>query len=136
MDDETAFFVRTRAKERCEYCRIPERYYTELFQIEHIVARCHGGGDEPQNLALACRHCNLHKGTNLAGMDPIGSELTRLFNPRSDAWDEHFDIEHGVVQGLTAIGRTTAYVLDMNAERRIELRLALRDLEGEQWWLR
>lgn len=56
MDDETALFVRTRAKDRCEYCRIPQRYYTELFQLEHIVARFHGGGDEPQNLAQACRH--------------------------------------------------------------------------------
>lgn len=56
MDDEMSHFVRTRAADRCEYCRIPEQYYTELFQIEHIVARCQGGGDEPGNLALACRH--------------------------------------------------------------------------------
>jgi hypothetical protein len=136
MDDETTLFVRTRAAERCEYCRLPQRYYTELFQIEHIVARCHGGGDEVDNLALACRHCNLHKGTNLSGIDPETSELTRLFHPRTDPWEEHFTIERGIVRGRTAVGRTTAYVLNMNTERRIELRLALRDLEGDQWWRR
>ena len=136
MDDETTLFVRTRAKERCEYCRLPQRYYTELFQIEHIVARSHGGGDEPRNLALACRHCNLHKGTNLSGIDPESSDLTRLFNPRTDAWEEHFTIQRGAVGGLTAIGRTTVHVLNMNTERRIELRLALRHLEGEEWWRR
>jgi hypothetical protein len=134
MDDETTLFVRTRAGEHCEYCRLPQQYYTELFQIEHIVARCHGGGDELPNLALACRHCNLHKGPNLSGIDPESSELTRLFDPRTDAWEEHFTIERGVVRGRAAIGRTTVYVLNMNTERRIELRLALRDLEGDQWW--
>ena len=134
MDDETTLFVRTRAREHCEYCRLPQRHYTELFQVEHIVARCHGGGDELGNLALACRHCNLHKGPNLSGIDPESSELTRLFNPRTDTWEEHFTIERGVVRGRTAIGRATAYVLNMNTERRIELRLALGDLEGGQWW--
>jgi hypothetical protein len=134
MDDGTVFFVRARAGDRCEYCRLPERYYTGLFQIEHIVARSHGGGDEVHNLALACRHCNLHKGPNLSGIDPIGSELTRLFNPRTDIWVEHFAVEGGVVRGLTAIGRATVYVLNMNTARRIGLRLALHDLEGEHWW--
>jgi hypothetical protein len=136
MDHETILIVRARAKHRCEYCRIPQRHYTEQFQIEHIVPRCHGGGDETENLALACRHCNLHKGTNLSGIDRASSQLTRLFHPRTDAWEEHFNVEDGVVHGLTAIGRTTAYVLDMNSERRIELRLAIRELEGEQWWQR
>jgi hypothetical protein len=105
-----------------------------LFQIEHIVARCHGGSSDSENLALACRHCNLHKGTNLSGIDPTSSELTRLFNPRTDAWEDHFRIERGIVYGLTAVGRTTAYVLDMNSARRVELRLVIRALEGEQWW--
>ncbi len=130
-DDETAILVRARAGDRCEYCRLPEWCYTGLFQIEHIVARSHGGGDDVHNLALACRHCNLHKGPNLFGIDPLSSDLTRLFNPRTDAWVEHFSIEHGVILGLTAIGRTTAYVLNMNTDRRIGLRLALYDLEGE-----
>lgn len=136
MDDKTTLLVRTRAGLRCEYCRLPERYYTELFQIEHIVARSHGGGDDHHNLALACRHCNLHKGTNLSGIDPLTSRLTRLFNPRTDNWAEHFTIQRGVVCGLTAVGRTTVSVLNMNTDRRSELRLALADLEGEQWWQR
>jgi hypothetical protein len=47
---------------------------------------------------------------------------------------EHFHIENGVISGLSAVGRTTAYVLNMNAESRIKLRLALRELEGDIWW--
>jgi len=80
-----------------------QRYYGELFQIEHIVARSHGGSDEAENLALACRHCNLHKGPNLSGIDPESSEITRLFHPRRDEWHDHFDTRDGFVHGLTDI---------------------------------
>lgn len=134
MDDEKIVAVRARAKQRCEYCRVPQQYFTETFQIEHIVARSHGGGDELDNLALACRHCNLHKGPNLSGIDPTSGQLTPLFDPRKDAWEEHFRIEGGAVRALTAVGRTTVYVLQMNAPRRVELRLALGELDGERWW--
>lgn len=33
-----------------------------LATIEHIVPRNHGGGDEAENLALACARCNAGKG--------------------------------------------------------------------------
>ena len=38
------------------------------YHVEHIVA--HGGRDDSENLALACYHCNAHKGPNLSGLDP------------------------------------------------------------------
>lgn len=25
---------------------------------DHLVPRCHGGGDEPDNIVLSCRRCN------------------------------------------------------------------------------
>lgn len=36
-----------------------------LVTIEHIVARCHGGDDSVENLALACARCNHQKGKRL-----------------------------------------------------------------------
>ena len=36
--------------------------------LEHIVPRCHGGGDDVVNLALACARCNHLKGTRT---DPL-----------------------------------------------------------------
>lgn len=33
--------------------------------IEHIVARTHGGGDDLENLAIACAGCNAGKGHRL-----------------------------------------------------------------------
>jgi hypothetical protein len=123
MDREVRDFVRRRAGNRCEYCRLPqeaERLFH--FHVEHIVARKHRGLDEPDNLALACHHCNLHKGPNLAGLDSEGGAIALLFNPRRDAWHDNFQFRAGEVAGLTPIGRATVQVLQFNSPNRVKLR--------------
>jgi hypothetical protein len=90
------------------------------------VAQQHHGGNDESNLALACHFCNRHnKGPNLAGMDSTTVELTRLFNPRTDTWNQHFRIQAGRVIGLTPVGRTTVYVLNMNRPDRVRIRIEL-----------
>ena len=121
--------VRRRAGNRCEYCRLRQEHDRfHFFHVEHIVARKHGGTDEVENLALACQQCNLHKGTNLTGRDPDTNEIIRLFDPRKDRWDEHFARDANRVVGKTAVGRTTAWVLQKNSEERVELRAMLTEL--------
>ncbi|PWU14335.1 MAG: hypothetical protein C5B50_17295 [Verrucomicrobia bacterium] len=118
--------VRARAKRRCEYCRLPD--WVELagpFHVEHIVARQHRGPDNVANLAWACSRCNLHKGTNLSGVDPDSSDIVRLFNPRQDRWDDHFELVGAVIRGRSAAGRATVWLFQMNAERRVEFRAEL-----------
>lgn len=90
MDVKLRELVVRRSNGFCEYCGIPQRFFSELFQIEHIVARQHRGETVAINLAIACARCNRHKGPNLSGLDPLSDQLTRLFNPRIDNWDEHF----------------------------------------------
>ena len=120
-------FVRRRADDRCEYCHILQGEDPFLtFHIEHIVARQHGGKTVESNLALSCHHCNLHKGPNLAGIDPETDTQTPLFNPRLQRWGQHFDMNGVVVHGLTPVGRTTVRVLAMNARARVDLRAAAR----------
>ena len=115
--------VRQRADGRCEYCRMRERWNLfERHHIEHIQAQQHGGGDDPENLALACNHCNFLKGPNLSSIDPDGCEQVSLFNPRVDRWDDHFRLDGKVIAGLTARGRTTVFLLDMNEADRVQLR--------------
>ena len=121
--------VFARASGRCEYCQIPSAYDPLPFQVDHIIARKHGGLDEPDNLALACFSCNNHKGPNIAGVDPETGHITRLFHPRRDTWGEHFLWDGGVLVGLTHIGRTTIRVLAINLDHRVTLREAL-VLEG------
>ncbi len=121
--------VRQRAGEACEYCKLRQEHSPlASLQIEHIIARQHGGGDEAENLALACIDCNLAKGTNIAGIDPLTGITTALFHPRRQRWDEHFEWQSGVLVGKTTIGRTTIVVLRINAEEQVQLRLALASL--------
>jgi 5-methylcytosine-specific restriction endonuclease McrA len=118
-------FVRERAGERCEYCRLHQSNSEILHHIEHIVARKHGGTDDVDNLALACHRCNLHKGPNLSGIDPLSGGIENLFHPRRDRWQEHFAFKGARVEGLTAIGRATVEALSLNDPRRLELRQEL-----------
>jgi hypothetical protein len=95
-----------------------------VLHVEHILPRKHGGSDDLGNLALACIDCNLHKGSNVAGYDPETGQLTELFHPRSQSWQEHFERHGALIVGKTSIGRTTVDVLRLNAEERLQLRTA------------
>ena len=123
MDRAIRRLVRERAGHRCEYCQLNQAQAPfALFHIDHVIPRQHGGSDEPSNLALACHHCNLHKGPNLTGIDPYTGQISALFNPRREYWYSRFVFQEATVVGLTAIGRTTVRVLAMNAPDRVQLR--------------
>ncbi len=126
MDAAVRELVRRRAKDRCEYCRLPQSAVQFApFHTEHIVARQHGGEDQPSNLALACDRCNLHKGPNLTSIDPETGVLVPLFHPRRDAWTDHFGWAAAEIVGKTPTGRATVCLLNMNAKRRLHLRSRL-----------
>ena len=119
----TRALVRERAGDRCEYCGLPqsaEPFFA--FHIEHIIARQHGGGDEPENLALACYHCNARKGPNLTALDPPTVAVVPLFHPRREDWAAHFAPNGNLVEGVTPTGRATVALLKMNAPDRRRLR--------------
>jgi HNH endonuclease len=123
MDTLTRNLVRRRAADRCEYCGLPQSAVPLFsFHVDHIRAKQHVGSDDPSNLALACQHCNLHKGTNLAGIDPETGQIVPLFNPRQDAHSEHFAIRGVVIVGLTPVGRVTVQVLAMNSADQLKTR--------------
>jgi len=112
--------VAERARHRCEYCGAPERVFNFPFEIEHIWPRARAGVDEYENLALACRACNLFKGLRTTGFDEMLQLEIELFNPRRDTWDEHFQVdkETGLIIGLTNIGRATVHCLQMNSAQQ------------------
>ncbi len=92
--------------------------------MDHIVPQASAGSDEPGNLALCCKSCNLRKGDHISGVDPESREETLLFNPRQDAWNEHFDFDAGSFQllGTTPTGRATIDQLKMNTSYQIQAR--------------
>jgi 5-methylcytosine-specific restriction endonuclease McrA len=118
--------VRRRANARCEYCHFREEHLPLWpFHLDHVVARQHQGRRGLANLAWACQRCNLLKGTNLSGIDPDSGEVVRLFNPRTDRWDDHFAVRRARIVGTTASGRATVWLLQMNSPQRVSLRTIL-----------
>lgn len=123
MDSITRRLVRDLAGNCCEYCLLPQSLSPlASLQLEHVIPKKHGGDDGLENLALACIDCNLHKGTNVAGFDPVTGELTELYHPRRHVWSDHFRRDGAFIEGNTAIGRTTILVLSLNSEEQVQLR--------------
>ncbi|MCH7988255.1 MAG: HNH endonuclease [Planctomycetes bacterium] len=128
MDKALRDQIQERADNRCEYCRIPQvadPFYT--FPVDHIIARQHRGTTTLDNLALSCYRCNMHKGPNIASLDPDTSEMVPLFHPRRDTWSEHFEWNEGILVGRTPIGRATVELLAINHPDHVLLREALID---------
>lgn len=116
--------VSARARHACEYCRAPEAVFNMGFEVEHITPQSRGGAASEENLALACRSCNLYKSDRVSDVDERTREEVGLFNPRRDAWGEHFALatETGEMEGLTPCGRATVARLRMNSKAQVEAR--------------
>lgn len=115
-----------RANYCCEYCRLhAEDEPVYAHEIDHIIPEKHGGETSDRNLAYACFYCNRFKGTDFASFDPLTRAITPLFNPRTQIWLEHFTLDGPVIVPLTAIGRTTVFLLQLNRPRIIQRRIYL-----------
>ncbi len=117
--------VSQRAHGRCEYCLLSESASAKQHETDHIIPRKHGGTDHDDNLAWTCFHCNRYKGSEVGAYDQITGELTPLFNPRTQAWGEHFAWVDGEIIPQTDIGRVKVLVLELNRPLRVEVRRML-----------
>jgi 5-methylcytosine-specific restriction endonuclease McrA len=66
MEQALVELVWQRAHARCEYCQLAQASSLLTFEIDHIIAKKHGGATVPENLCLACFYCNSFKGPNIA----------------------------------------------------------------------
>ncbi len=128
ISSKTRFAVAQRAQFRCEYCRIHEDDMFIAFEIDHYVARKHGGGDELDNLVYSCPHCNQYKGTDLTTFVADYNNIVPLFNPRKHIWFEHFEADRGGITPLTSIGEGTVKLLRLNDVDFMILRKILSEL--------
>jgi hypothetical protein len=118
VSEEVREFVRFRAERLCEYCLLHEDDSLFTHRIDHIISIKHGGLAVAENLSLACIVCNRHKGSDVGTILATGA-FTRFNNPRLDSWPDHFRLEGGVIEAVTAIGDGTARILKFNAPERI-----------------
>lgn len=70
------FSILKRDHFRCVYCGAEAK--DARLEIDHVVPRCEGGTDDPQNLVTACWLCNAGKG---------GIPIYEDVPPRSEGWD-------------------------------------------------
>jgi hypothetical protein len=104
---------------------MPQEYDELPFQVDHIIAKQHGGVTSPKNLCLACFACNHHKGPNIAGFEERTGRVVPLFHPRRQKWLRHFRWDGPVLVGRTAAGRVTVTTLAINLPYRVGLRREL-----------
>jgi hypothetical protein len=83
-----------------------------------------GGLDQLFNYALACVNCNLLKSQHIEHKDPETDVITRLFNPRTDEWKQHFRFSRDTLKiiGKTPIGRATERLLQLNSAKQLQAR--------------
>ena len=119
--------VRKRAIGCCEYCLVPASFSPDTFPFDHIIPLSLGGTSTEDNLALADGGCNGHKYNKTHHYDPLTNQLSRLFNPRLDKWQAHFQWseDETLIIGTTPIGRATVELLQVNRESNVNLRRLL-----------
>ena len=104
------------------YCLVHEVDVYHGCEVDHIRSVKHGGLMVEENLALACFHCNRHKGTDLGSVSARTGTLVRFYNPRTDRWKEHFYRSENRIETLTDIGEVTARLLEFNHPERVAFR--------------
>lgn len=114
--------VRQRAEGRCEYCRKPDILGTYGFHVDHIISQKHFGPTVLNNLAWACYECNICKGTDVASYDPDTKQLAPFYDPRTQLWDGHFQLDGARIVGKTPTGRVTVLILQLNHPDQIKTR--------------
>ena len=90
-------------------------------EADHIRAQKHKGPTTLQNLCWACALCNSHKGSDASAYVPGTDELVRLFNPRIDSWDDHFEWVGPRLMGQTDIALATLELLRINTDSRVSV---------------
>jgi hypothetical protein len=125
IPDVLRLSVKQRANNCCEYCRINQEDFFFPFEIDHVLSLRHGGETNSENLALSCGICNRYKAADIGTYLDGNRRFVRLFNPREDEWDTHFEVNYGEILSLTNIGRATVKLLDLNNPDRIILRQIL-----------
>jgi hypothetical protein len=123
--------VARRAGNRCEYCRLSQESQVATFPADHIQPVVLNGPTELDNLALACPRCNARKWVHVEAEDPEAGQSVPLFNPRTQVWAEHFrwsEADATILEPLTATGRATLNLLDLNATPHRRIRRLLMTL--------
>jgi hypothetical protein len=96
----------------CEYCKLPDSLAFADFEIDHVIARAHGGSSAIGNLAWSCLLCNMNEGPNLASIDNATGNVSKLFHPRLNRWSFHLRLSEGLIIPRTAAGPRNTFAAE------------------------
>ncbi len=127
----------------CCYCGLPDPAVHGLdWDVEHITPRkLHPEFMfTPENLAVACRECNGHKGSKETLLDPSASaypltaDAFLIVHPHFDDWAEHILRDHLAYAAFTPRGEWTIKECNLNrfAGRSIGLIYPISDTRYEE----
>lgn len=130
IPEEIRLQVMVRSGHCCEYCKSQDKFSPVFFTIDHIIPVVKNGTNDPENLAYSCPLCNRFKWQKIHDVDPVTNNTVRLFNPRSDEWQDHFQWSEDYLQiiGITAIGRATESAMRLNREKLVLYRKAMLEI--------
>ena len=120
-----------RAGNRCEYCRLAQDSQVATFPVDHVIPISLSGLTKLANLALACPRCNARKWKHVEALDSETNEIMPRFNPRIHQWADHFrwsPMDSVTLEPISAIGRVTMVILDLNSSQHLAIRMLLRVL--------
>ncbi len=124
IPDSLRKMVAEQAQFCCEYCLMKEVDAFYSFEDDHIISLKHGGETILGNLARSCFPCNNNKGSDVGTVLLPNLRFVRLFNPREDIWNDHFEMDDSVIYAKTEVEEATVKVLKFNEiERIIERRV-------------
>lgn len=108
----------------CGYCLSDETLMGASLTFEHIIPIAEGGPTTRENLWRSCRQCNESKSTRTHATDPDTENIVPLFNPRTEAWSDHFEWSEDYVQivGISPTGRATVTALRLNRSLLVKAR--------------
>jgi hypothetical protein len=112
------------AQKRCEYCKSPKDFSTDLYAYDHIIPVALGGKTIFLNLAYSCGSCNSYKNQKTADVDEVSKVEVALFHPRLQKWSDHFEWsdDFKYVKGITPTGRATVKGLRLNRQEVVNFR--------------
>lgn len=116
--------VAAASRWRCGYCQTQQIVVGYPLHVDHIIPEFTGGQTTEDNLWLACSVCNNAKGMQTTAQDPLTGQPVPLYNPRSQAWSDHFawSSDGDQIIGLTPVGRATVVALQLNTPLRVQSR--------------
>lgn len=84
-------WIYERGKFTCQYCGLDcsenfDTWWYANLNIDHVIPQKHGGTDDQSNKVVACRACNLYKGSERVSSLEEAREFVSMKRRQAEVW--------------------------------------------------